>query len=249
MKSVASAAAFAAAMGFAGLSHAGGLPEVSKKDDPVVYHSPTVWTGFYVGGHIGGGWGDSEVVREDGPPGPPGFDIDTDPSGAIFGAQIGYNFQKGHAVFGVVADISGSAIDGDDEKDGGGGPPAAFETEYDWLATVRARFGYLTSSEALLYVHGGFAAADLGFKGIGGQGPWKDVESEDTETGWTAGAGLEYAISPDVTLFTEYSYMDFGDQSITPDGPPGDIEQESQLHVVKFGFNVRVGHPAADTLK
>jgi len=236
MKYAVSAVALAAALGFAGVAHAGG----SLKDEPI-YESPAEWSGFYFGGHLGAGWGTSDVSREDGPPGPPGFSFDTDPDGVLVGGQIGYDWQADRVVVGVIGDLSVAAIDGEGSKpDGEDGPPAAFHTEYDWIATVRARLGYLLAANALIYLHGGVAIADLGFEGIGGEGPWSEVFSEDTQTGWTAGAGLEYAVSPGMSLFAEYSYMDFDDQDFTPDGPPGTIEQESDLHVVKFGFNVKV---------
>src|SRR5262245_15525921 len=55
-----------------------------------------LWTGFYVGGHIGGAWsrnGQSEGQGFDGPaPATPLLPFDTDDSGVIGGGQIGYNW-------------------------------------------------------------------------------------------------------------------------------------------------------------
>jgi len=236
MEYAVSAAALAVALGFAGVAHAGG----SLKDEPI-YEAPADWTGFYVGGHLGAGSGTSDVSRADGPPGPPGFAFDTDPDGALGGGQIGYDWQADRVVVGVVGDFSGATIDGEGQKNPTlPGPPAAFRTEYDWIATIRARLGYLVDQDTLVYVHGGAAFADLGFEGIGGAGPWSNVVSEDTQTGWTAGAGLEYSVTRDVSLFTEYSFMDFGDQDFTPAGPPGTISQDSELHVLKIGVNLKV---------
>ena len=53
------------------------------------------WSGLYVG--VNGGYGSSENAYP------------TDPTGAFGGGQIGYNFQRGNVVFGVEADIQGSA--------------------------------------------------------------------------------------------------------------------------------------------
>lgn len=110
MKSAAGAAALVLAIGFCGLAQAGGLPEVSMKDDPVIYHSPTVWTGFYVGAHIGGAWGDSDFSK--GKDGGPKLDVSSDPEGVFGGAQLGYDVQKGQFIYGIVGDLSVSTIDG-----------------------------------------------------------------------------------------------------------------------------------------
>ncbi|MGX9117301.1 outer membrane protein [Mesorhizobium sp. BHbsci] len=37
----------------------------------------------------------------------------------------------------------------------------------------------------------------------------------DTETGWTAGAGAEYAFTDNLTARVEYRYADFGDLTNT----------------------------------
>src|SRR5271155_4236849 len=69
------------------------------------------WTGFYVGGNVGYGWGSSSVNAT--------F-VDTagiflstgsttvHPDGVIGGGQIGYNWQSGNWVPGFEADIQGS---------------------------------------------------------------------------------------------------------------------------------------------
>src|SRR5215510_2989587 len=43
------------------------------------------WTGFYAGGHVGGGWVD--------------------------GGEVGFNFQRGPLVYGIEADVSGASGD------------------------------------------------------------------------------------------------------------------------------------------
>src|SRR4051812_4789479 len=61
------------------------------------------WTGWYVGGHVGGAWTRSGITNEAFVP--KGAVVDS--SVFIGGGQIGYNWQRGNAVFGVEADISG----------------------------------------------------------------------------------------------------------------------------------------------
>src|SRR5215212_9096052 len=64
----------------------------SIKDAPVAFS----WTGFYLGGHAGLVTGDT--TGDVGLGGP--LNTDFSLSGALYGAQIGYNWQSGATVFG-----------------------------------------------------------------------------------------------------------------------------------------------------
>ena len=88
----------------------------------MLYAPPTVviftWTGFYFGGHGGGGWGHTDVngspyrvtSRGEGviAPLPVGIDV----SGWLAGGQIGANYQAGSWVLGAEADVSGADLTG-----------------------------------------------------------------------------------------------------------------------------------------
>ena len=75
------------------------------------------WSGLYVGGNLGYGWGDGNTDVSF-LPSPVEFRIDNNTtlgarsSGAIGGAQLGYNWQIGSLVTGLEADIQGSGIKG-----------------------------------------------------------------------------------------------------------------------------------------
>ena len=79
------------------------------------------WTGFYVGGHAGYGWGhdpftDSELPINGGVPGVQVFNINPvtitglDPKGGVYGGHFGYNQQWGNWVGGLEFDISGTGM-------------------------------------------------------------------------------------------------------------------------------------------
>jgi len=75
------------------------------------------WTGFYIGGNVGGAWARSdwfEDFTEGGGGGPnPGFqDASMGPSGFIGGGQIGYDYQAGWTVFGIRADADLASLKG-----------------------------------------------------------------------------------------------------------------------------------------
>ena len=79
-------------------------------------------------------------------------------------------------------------------------------TQSDWLATVRGRAGY-AFDRFLVYGTGGAAFGDL--QAAFGALPF----SNSTQTGWTAGAGVEFAFTPNLTAKVEYLYVDLGSQS------------------------------------
>lgn len=103
------------------------------------YYGPTVarslfnWTGFYVGGNAGWGWGSA---------------LGTDPSGYLIGLQAGYNFQYASGLLaGFETDI---AITGLDAGNG------TATVDLDYLGTVRGRLGY-TMDRFLVYGTAGLA--------------------------------------------------------------------------------------------
>ena len=60
------------------------------------------------------------------------------------------------------------------------------------------------------------------------------MSGNNTQTGWTLGAGVEYAFTPSLSAKAEYLYVDLG--SSTP--LPGD-NVELKTHVVRGGLNWR----------
>jgi outer membrane immunogenic protein len=138
------------------------------------------WTGFYIGGHGGYGWGDASG-------------LDTD--GWFGGGQIGFNYQFApNWVWGVEADISGSDISG------GNSATAGFKT--DVFGTARLRLGY-TVDRVMLYGTGGFAWADSKASLLG-------VSDSQTNYGWALGGGIEYAFAPNWSAKIEYIHADYG---------------------------------------
>src|SRR6185437_13548940 len=79
------------------------------------------WTGFYIGGHVGAGWGQDETTINSFSVTPPGVTIPANipfnqnsRSGFLGGGQVGANWQAGWFVLGVQADIAGLDVKGTD---------------------------------------------------------------------------------------------------------------------------------------
>ena len=87
--------------------------------------------------------------------------------------------------------------------------------------------GYLVTDKFLLFATGGLAYGDVKSSAsaganIGGTsyGPYS-FSKTTTQTGWTAGAGVEYMISRNWTFKTEYLYVDLGSANLLSGGGTG----------------------------
>ncbi len=126
------------------------------------------WSGFYIGGHGGYGWGHDAQTDLNDPfffgkvPGFGGF-TGFDPKGALGGVHAGFNWQSGAIVGGLEGDLSftdikGSSFNAASARDhvfrqlGDATNSGAF----DMLGSGRGRLGYLVSPNVLLYGTGGW---------------------------------------------------------------------------------------------
>jgi outer membrane immunogenic protein len=91
------------------------------------------WTGFYVGGHLGGAFGNTSWTDPFS-----GFTDRPSIAGFVGGAQVGVNYQVNAAVFGLEGDFSGASLHGN-STDGAG---FTHNTGSDWTSTVTNRLGY-----------------------------------------------------------------------------------------------------------
>jgi outer membrane immunogenic protein len=249
------------------------LPATALAADPPTYG----WSGLYAGLHAGYGWGRTkarlESVLNGVPVALPAVDLEEIPtnyrfnsSGFMGGAQVGFNHQVGRLILGIESDVSYSGLKGETTATGlvtSGGPPVTtpfISTQshrMNWLATLRARFGYSPSEALLLYATGGLAVGNvtdstlLQFVSLGGT-TFFGARSL-TLAGWTAGAGTEYRLGGNWTAKVEYLYFDLGDTTlsgrdvVSPNQP---FQTQSHFdhsgHIVRIGLNYRFGAPAVD---
>ncbi|MCK1384947.1 outer membrane protein [Bradyrhizobium sp. 21] len=213
------------------------------------------WTGFYIGGHVGAGWGTTESTLTAINPGgaiPGGFPIaQNSRSGFLGGGQLGYNYQSGWVVFGVQGDIAGMDVKGTTPCLGG---IASCTAKSDWLGTVTGRLGGVVGDRTLVYVKGGAAWLHtdhtLGITaGFGGPGV-ASISSSSTAFGWLLGLGAEYAFDHNWSAFIEYDYMDFDKKNIALDFSPfagvpatANVDIKHKLSVAKIGLNYKFGGP------
>src|SRR5882724_11268493 len=116
-------------------------------------------------------------------------------SGPYLGGQLGYQWGNGSLVFGAEADLNVSAAQ--DRF-------ANWKFSNPWFGTVRGRVGYAFGN-VLVY-------GTLGLAVGGGRVELGGASESRTHTGWTAGAGMEVALTKAWSAQVEYLYVDLSDR-------------------------------------
>jgi outer membrane immunogenic protein len=202
------------------------------------------WSGLYIGGHIGGGWGDETATNVNASPlAAAGSATVGKPTGFLGGGQIGVNYQMNTWVFGIEADVSWSDVK-ETTVTASLVPGISLNgsSNTNWLATVTGRVGYAVNNW-LLYAKGGVAWSDVDYTAAlvtaGVAAPAFVVS--DTRVGWIVGAGVEFGFWNNWSAKLEYNFIDFGTErySFTVAGATAPVDIESQIHVFKAGLNYR----------
>jgi outer membrane immunogenic protein len=194
-------------------------PVVTKAPPPA--YVPFTWTGFYIGGNGGYGFGRS---KWDGLPAT--FDV----KGALAGGQVGYNWQFGQIVWGVEGDGDWTHLRG--QANAASCNTTLCQTRNDFLSTGRGRVG-LAMDRLLTYATGGVAVGNIKATDSTSTGVDK------TRTGWTAGGGLEYSLTQNWSVKAEYLWVDLGKETCsTACGLPSNNVGLTS-NVVRGGINYR----------
>ena len=199
------------------------------------------WSGFYLGGSAGSAKNDSDWKGEgnynaDGSGSDLGdFSRNISDSSSVYGLFAGYNYQIDNIVYGFEVDYSVLSGSKDVQLDGGEGY-VHLDSESNQLGSVRFRLGY-AKDKVLLFGTAGVAFNDSDQK-------WNDVGefyseankgSISKDTGWVAGAGVDYALTDNIILRGEGLYYDFNsDSDRNPAGSRFTVEQD--VKVFRLGF-------------
>jgi outer membrane immunogenic protein len=189
------------------------------------------WSGFYIGGQVGGAWGTASYTTPS-----TAFSTDYDVSGVIGGGHAGFMWQTGPAVFGVEADFNGTGVEGDDAGAGG----ALDKTKLNWAGSVRGVLGFTAwDPRWLVYGTGGWAFGDVDhcFDGINAACVSK------THSGWTAGGGLKYAFTPNWIAGVEYRYTRYQDEVHAVPVPAFSRTVDLNTNEVTFRLSYKFGGP------
>ena len=189
-------------------------PTATYSKAPPIVSPVTNWSGFYVGAM--GGYASEN--NSDGP----------GVKGGFGGGTVGYNWQFNTVIAGIEADGAFADVN-NSATEVVAGIPISATAKLDALATLRGRVG-VAFDRVLLYGTAGLALADTKVS-VSGSGI--TLSDTKTQTGWTAGAGVEWMFLPRWSLKAEYLYRRF--ESVTLFG--GISTGSSALNSGQFGVN------------
>ena len=199
------------------------------------------WTGCYLGGHVGAGWGSRDFSNANGFPladGSPLFfpplplrmadslPFDQSVSGMLAGAQAGCKYEFApNFVFGIEGGLSDARLFGFRGlvlEPFAAAPatlvPTSLWLKTEWLASVTANLGYAFGN-FLVYADGGPAWTHNKYQfyaNVPAVAPIAaaDFEASETRNGWTVGGGIEYRFWRNLTGRLEYNYYSFGTKNV-----------------------------------
>jgi outer membrane immunogenic protein len=176
-------------------------------------------------------------------------------NGGIVGGTVGYNYRWAWFVAGLEGDLDWSGMrwrqtspisqDAFLGLASTGTVTATYKNNV--LSTFAARFG-VSSDYALFFVKAGGAWTREKFDFNGADPVLGAISGSDSfsRLGWMVGAGVEYAVTKNLTLKAEYDFLDFGNKTemLTLNsslaGPAtATINAKLTMNVVKFGVNWR----------
>ncbi len=184
------------------------------------------WTGFYIGGHLGGAFAANNSLEG---------------SGGRFmgGVQGGFDYQFAtNWVVGAEAQYNFLTNNNNGVLLPGG---TRITTTNNQIGSVTGRLGY-TWGPALLYAKGGYAGRDSKIVVSNGGVPVAFATNGNQKSGYTVGAGLEYMFAPSWSAKAEYDYYNFGTTTFTG-GPAAIVGSRfrDDEHTVEVGVNYRFG--------
>jgi outer membrane immunogenic protein len=212
-------------------AQAADLPTRKEAPAPVFVPPPFTWTGFYLGLNAGGVWETGKTTVNAYFPASSIYyanynnnSLGTGASGFLGGGQAGYNYQSGAAVFGIETDFDWTSLSKNKSVIGGSFANGLLGTDYfttngnaklNWLGTTRARIGFVATPDNRLLIYGtgglayGGGNANFSVYDFDNQIGYSGSKS-NSRVGWTLGAGVEYAITNNVTIKGEYLYYNLG---------------------------------------
>lgn len=219
-------------------------PQPLPRAPAFVAPPPFSWTGFYFGGNLGGGWNHGNFSDSLG-----AFSWGANNSTTfVGGGQVGVNYQINMLVLGLEGDFDWFA---NNNNSGGGtaiatGPAAGSFVQGSnngrWLTTLTGRAG-LAADRVLAYFKGGGAwvgSNNLTLTNLPTGGS-VSIGNGNTNTGWVAGAGLEWAFANNWSAKVEYDYVGLSNKSLTVTVPGVGLDTFStnnrNVQTVTVGLN------------
>jgi len=183
------------------------------------------WTGFYIGGNLGGAWAHHNVTDT-----LLGLNFSNGTNNGVFigGGQVGGNYQFSNFVIGVEgtfdwASNNNNATTGVVVPVGPlAGNTIQVTSNNTWISTLAGRFG-VAYDRVLFYGKGGGAWVGNSSFTVTNVTTGASItgSNSNTTSGWLAGAGIEWAFANNWTVKFEYDYIGLSGRTFTvPVGSP-----------------------------
>jgi outer membrane immunogenic protein len=195
-----------------------------------VYAAPLYnWTGFYIGGHLGGAFSGSSDFN--------GAVLSDSSARLLGGIQAGMDWQFApNWVLGTEGQYSWLAKNNLTATFPGG---YVYSNDQRGLGSITARLGY-TWGLGLVYVKGGYAYSDNSERVTLAGVPTAFLINGNHSHGWTVGGGVEYMFAPNWAVKGEYMYYDFGSSRFVSPAPLASFGNfTTDDHTLKLGVNYR----------
>jgi outer membrane immunogenic protein len=200
-----------------------------------------LFTGFYAGLGAGGGWNRDHFVETSSCLPTCAVSATGTGSGFVGGVYGGYAFRFNDVVLGIEGEFGPSSVSHKTTV-----PLSEPDTVKSQLlvdGSLRLRAGYAFGA-VMPYITGGLAFGQIRhtYDVYTSAAPFTLTGSYETtrwRTGWTLGAGMEWAFAPFWTARVEYRYTDFGRYNDTL-GPPVFATTFTQRHRESFNA-IRIG--------
>ena len=176
-------------------------PPPYRAPAPAMVATAYNWSGFYIGGEVGGAWSDMAYLHTN-----TGGIIDPithHPSSWAGGGQVGFQYQWSNIVAGIegnfiATDLNATAL----------APFSADRSnsvKINSLATVVGKLG-VAFDRWMVYGKGGWATANSDFRRFITSTNTTTATSSGWDNGWTVGVGFDYAVLDNLILGFEYDY-------------------------------------------
>ncbi len=179
------------------------------------------WSGVYVGGFVGAAGGEVYFDTSE------GYDSSV---GAMAGLQLGFDYDLGDFVIGIVGDVALTDMSGEEPVDRGSSNPHMYDT--DFLASIRGRIG-MDLGDTLV-----FASAGGGW--INGRATSSDQSYTDrfSEFVPVVGIGAEHMVTEKMSVAIEGNWF-IASEYLNGYDFSSDETRIDDVFTARIGVNIR----------
>lgn len=210
-----------------------------------------MWSGPYAGAHVGWGLLHADYAFVPGSIGAfaAGGGFTDRPDGMLAGIHLGYGQQYGQLVAGLEATASVGGLKASSQARVTSATlfSANYETKLNWTAAITPRIG-LANGPWHIYAKGGAAAtrADTSVSSVSDDGmgglSFLSFKESAIHFGWTAGGGIEHALTPNWIFGVDVAYYDFGSAHYGGTGNAGaanyTVDLKGSTILARFSYNL-----------